>query len=110
MFPLPSETISSVKFRAVFLASQEGAIRKNTRVAAGLKDAFGAPAPSLKVLPSFKSEAYAKAESDFADYFARNYPGPFSHSIENHKCCAPLAAEKVDELRAMPCVGAHGQC
>ncbi len=76
MFPLPSETISSVKYRAVFLASQEGAIRKTTRIAAGLKDAFGAPAPSLKVLSSFKSEAYAKAESDFADYFARNYPGP----------------------------------
>ncbi|HZG29917.1 MAG TPA: hypothetical protein VE079_15795 [Ensifer sp.] len=27
-------------------------------------------------MPAHKTEAYAKAEAAFADYFIRNYPGP----------------------------------
>lgn len=34
------------------------------------------PKDNVPAVPSRRSEAYAAAQQAFADYFARNYPGP----------------------------------
>jgi hypothetical protein len=49
------------------------AIRQLTTAPAAI---FFASDPPPSQLPAHKSEAYAIAEAAFADYFARNYPGP----------------------------------